>query len=804
MQTAVLERKVLSVEDNVLNIIKDRIVCFDGAMGTMLLKAGLSSGEIPELYNIEHREKVFSVHKGYLEAGADIITTNTFGANRIKLEESGYTVDRVVREAVRVAREAAGEKLVALDIGPLGQLLKPVGTLPFEEAYELFAEQVRAGNGADLILIETMTDLYEAKAAILAAKENSNLPIFCTMTFEDNGRTMMGTDAKTMVLVLQGLGVNVLGVNCSLGPEALMPIVEEILKYSEIPVMVQPNAGLPCMEEGHTHYNVSPEDFSNQVREMVLKGVNVVGGCCGTTPEYIIKLKEKIAGFKPIHREVKKLTAVCSSQKSVVIDEVKIIGERINPTGKKKFKEAIINNDIDYILNEAVNQKNAGADILDVNVGLPDIDEKEFIQKVIYEIQSIIDLPLQIDSASPDTIEAAARMYNGKPLINSVNGKAESMEKIFPIAKKYGALVVGLTLDENGIPETAEQRLKVADKIISTAKNYGLKEEDILIDCLVLTASAQQKEVFETVKAVRLVKEKYNVKTVLGVSNVSYGFPKREMLNRTFLAMALTAGLNAPIINPLAKDMLDTIMSFRVLSYQDKESKGYIDYCLRTEETSSAVSSQKNDIKSLEDAVIYGLKDKAAELTEELLKSKKPLDIINDNIIPALNSVGMKYENKELYLPQLIHSADTVKKSFEILKEKMKSGEKAEDEEEKTIVIATVKGDIHDIGKNIVKVLLQNYGFNVIDLGKDVPIETVVKTAKEKGAKLVGLSALMTTTVKSMQDTISALHDEGVECSILAGGAVLTEKYASMIGADFYAKDAMDTVRIAQQIFSTK
>ncbi|QCX34759.1 homocysteine methyltransferase [Caloramator sp. E03] len=787
-------------------------------MGTMLQEAGLLGGEIPEVYNIIHQDIVANIHKKYKDAGADVITTNTFGANRYKLKNTGYTVEKIITEAVKIAKSYCSDKLIALDIGPIGQLIEPSGTLKFEEAYDIFKEQVIAGTkaGVDLILIETMTDLYETKAAVLAAKENSNLPIFTTMTFEKNGRTMMGTDAKTMVFVLQSLGVDAVGVNCSLGPKEIMPIVDEILKYSTIPVMVQPNAGLPSYDGEKTFYNITPDEFAFYIDIMVKKGVKIVGGCCGTTPEFIKKCKSYIEKVEPKEIDVKRLTVACSSTKSVIFDDgIKIIGERINPTGKKKLKEALKESNIDYVLNEAILQKEAGADILDVNVGLPEINEKELITKIIREIQGIMDIPLQIDSSNYEVLEAAARIYNGKPIINSVNGKEENMKKIFPIVKKYGALVIGLTIDEKGIPETAKERVLIAEKIIKTANNYGIPKEDILIDCLVLTASAQQKEVIETIKAVEIIKKEFGVKTVLGVSNVSFGLPNREILNRTFLAMALTAGLDAPIINPLSYDMLETIYSFKVLSNMDKEAEEYIKYCssssytaIKREYKNTYEKEQKNidtnlipvtDNNDFSNILINASKEQITEKTKELLNSYKPLDIINLFLIPALNVVGLKYEKGELFLPQLIKAAEVAKKSFEILKENMK-------EDSKTtfgkIVLATVKGDIHDIGKNIVKILLENYGFKVIDLGKDVPPEEILKAVKENNIKLVGLSALMTTTVKSMEDTIKYLSDSNLSCKVMVGGAVLTQKYADMIGADFYAKDAMEAVRIAQKVFN--
>lgn len=783
------------------DLITKEFIFFDGAMGTMLQQRGLKTGEIPETYNIIHPEIIKEIHEEYLKAGANIITTNTFGANELKLKNSGYSVEEIVTNAVKIAKEAKGEKYVALDIGPIGQMLEPIGTLSFERAYEIVKRQVVAGvkAGCDLILIETVSDLYEAKAAVLAAKENSNLPVFCTMTFEEDGRTFTGTDPTNMVSLLEGLGVDALGVNCSLGPGELLPIVEEILKYSSIPVMVQPNAGLPKIVDGETMYNVSVEEFSNHLKTMAEKGVCILGGCCGTNEEFIRKLVSELKGKTPKPLENKGYTTVCSPSKTVILGNgVKVIGERINPTGKKKFKEALKNNNIDYILTEAINQMEAGADILDVNVGLPEINETEMMVKVIKEIQSIINLPLQIDSSSPEVIEAAARIYNGKPIINSVNGKDQVMNQVFPIAKKYGACVVGLTLDEGGIPSKAEDRFKIAEKIVNKAKEYGIEKENILIDCLVLTASAQQEEVMETLKAVRLVKEKLGVKTLLGVSNVSFGLPNRELLNQTFLSMALVQGLDAPILNPNNKAIMDVIKSFKVLANIDKEAKKYIDENSNVEVKQEIQGTSKGDLK---DIIIKGIKEEAAKITNELLKTNDSLTIVDNYLIPALDVVGGKFERGEIFLPQLIQSAETVKNSFAVIKEKELLENKKGISKGK-IILATVQGDIHDIGKNIVKVILENYGFDIIDLGKDVPIEKVVKTAKEENVKLVGLSALMTTTVKSMEETIKSLKENNVQCKTIVGGAVLNPEYAEMISADYYAKDAQEAVQIARKVFS--
>lgn len=782
----------------------EKFLIFDGAMGTMLQKSGLKQGEIPESYNILHPEIIEKIHKEYINAGCNIITTNTFGANRYKLENTGYSVEQVIKAGVKIAKKASQGNFVALDISSIGQLMEPCGIMSFEEAYDIFAEQVKIGvsEGVGLILIETMSDIYEAKAAILAAKENSNLPIICTMTFQEDGRTLTGTDPLTMVNVIQGLGVNALGVNCSLGPKEIIPIVSEIIKYSKIPIIVQPNAGLPKLIKGDTIFDVEVEEFVSYAKILAEMGVTILGGCCGTNPTHIKELKELLNRLQPVSRKVESYTAVSSYSQTVILgDRVKIIGERINPTGKKKLKEALKNNNMEYILNEAVNQRDTGAHILDVNVGLPEIDEKTIMLKVIKEIQSVVNLPLQIDSVRSDVIEAAARVYNGKPLINSVNGKQKVMENIFPIVKKYGGCVLGLTLDDSGIPSKAEERFKIAEKIVKTAEYYGISKEDIIIDCLALTASAQQSDVQETIKAVKLVKDKLGVKTILGVSNVSFGLPNRALLNRTFLTAALGAGLDAPILNPLDKEMVDTISAFNVLWNYDKESKFYIENYLGVASQSPVKEESKN--KDLKKIIIDGLKDEAQGITKELLKKLSSMDIIDNYLIPSLEIVGKRFESGEIFLPQLIQSAETVKKAFEIIKDNLTLGEVSDVNISKgKIILATVKGDIHDIGKNIVKILLQNYGFDIIDLGKDVPIEIVVQAVKENKVKLVGLSALMTTTVKSMEETITALRENELDCKVFVGGAVLNEEYAEMIKADWYAKDVRDAVKIAQEFFS--
>ncbi len=811
MKIAALEEREKTV--GLKEYIKKNILIFDGAMGTMLQKKGLKLGENPELLNIKEPDIIEEIHKEYINSGANVITTNTFGANELKLKLCNLEVEDAVDAAVKIARRAKGDSgtYIALDIGPIGELLEPMGTLSFDRAYEIFKRQIIQGtnSGVDIILIETMTDLYELKAAILAAKENSDLPVFCTMTFEENLRTFTGCSPEAMVLVLEGLGVDALGVNCSLGPKQLKPVIEEICSIAHIPVMIQPNAGLPTLSIGNeTRYDVTKEEFADTLCGFIDSGVRIIGGCCGTTPEYIRALSNTVKEKKiiPITREY--YSAICTPSKVVRIDGVRIIGERINPTGKKIFKEALKNGDLDYILSQAVSQIEAGAHILDVNVGLPEIDEPSMMHKVIKEIQGIIDTPLQIDSSDHKAIETGLRYYNGKPILNSVNGEDTVLDKILPLVKKYGASVVGLTLDERGIPVKAEERFEIAKKIINKAVEYGIKKEDVFIDCLVLTVSAQQEEVHETLKAVRMVKEKLGVKTVLGVSNISFGLPNRELINETFLALALANGLDLPIINPNAKGVTRVIDSYNVLYNYDKGAKSYINNYANVEVSTevTAKGTTKNNLGANSNAnhdlkyiVIKGLKEEAKQATIELLKSKKELEIVNEYLIPALDEVGSKYEKGELFLPQLIQSAETVKNAFSILKTEIaKSNTKSISKGK--IIVATVKGDIHDIGKNIVKVILENYGYEMIDLGKDVPIKTVVEEAKKHEVSLIGLSALMTTTLKSMEETIKALREDGYNGNIFVGGAVLTKDTAERIGADFYAKDAKESVEIARKV----
>ena len=775
-------------------LIKQGTVLLDGAMGTMLQNAGLEAGAAPELLNIDKPELIEDIHRKYVEAGSQIVYANTFGANRYKLKNN--SVKEIISAGISIAKKACGKKaLVALDIGPIGQLLEPSGTMTFEEAYDIFKEQIIAGESADVIVFETMTDLYELKAAVLAAKENSRQPIVCTMTFEENRRTFTGCCVSSMALLLNGLGVDAVGINCSLGPSQLIPICKELLEWTDMPVVLKPNAGLPDPVTGK--YDVSPEEFAEQMKYAASCGVKIFGGCCGTTPEYISALKKALDGTEVRRRKALPRSAVCTPSRTVVIDRPRIIGERINPTGKKLFKEALRNNDTGYILNQAIEQIRAGADILDVNVGLPEIDEKAMMIKAVKEIQSVTDAPLQIDSTIPEVLEAALRIYNGKPIVNSVNGEESSLETVLPLVKKYGAAVVGLTLDKNGIPPKAEQRFAIAEKILKRAMYYGIPKEEVFIDCLTLTASAEQEAVMETLRALGRVKKELGLKTVLGVSNISFGLPNRPLINQNFLTMALTYGLDLPIINPNVDAMTGAVRAYKLLANIDKNSFDFI-AAYNSAAVQKTENKDENNI-SLEYAVENGLKDESAKATAELLKTADPMEIINGALIPALDKAGEQFEKGTIFLPQLILTAGAAQAAFGVIREKMIS-ENSSPVSKGKIVLATVKGDIHDIGKNIVKVLLENYGYTVIDLGKDVPCEEVVRAALEHRVKLVGLSALMTTTLKSMEETIRLLRESGSECKVVVGGAVLTPEYAEKIGADFYAKDAKETCDIAKRI----
>ena len=783
-------------------INENETIIFDGAMGTMLQKRGLKRGEIPELLNLTSPEIIRSIHDEYFDAGCDVVSANTFGANRYKAEKTGRSLADLVSSAVEIAKKAAScrkKKYAALDIGPCGRVLQPTGDLPFEEAVEVFSEIVRAGSkaGADLILLETFTDLYELKAALIAVKENSNLPVLATMSFEENGTSFFGATVESMVLTLQALGADALGVNCSLGPKQLVPIVERLLRASSIPVMVQPNAGLPLFENGEARYDVTSEEFADHIKKFVEEGAVIVGGCCGTDPGYIRLVKERLKGVTSLRKRPLLRTGVCSPSRSVFFgDDTVIIGERLNPTGKKALQAALRVKDMDHVLKEAIRQQEQGAHILDVNMGLPDIDEPEMLKKAVIEIQSVIDLPLQLDSSDPNALEKAARVYNGKPLINSVNGKKVSLQKILPIVKKYGAAVLGLTLDDDGIPSSAEGRLRIARNIMEEAQKIGIPKEDVLIDCLVMTVSAQQEQAAETLKAVRMVREELGLKTVLGVSNVSFGLPSRQMINRTMLTMALMQGLDAPIMNPGDEGMREAIAAFRVLMGKDPQAAGFIAEYSGSHEMQPKKEAGTERSFDLPQAIKHGLKREAEKATESLLSKIGPLEIIENEIIPSLDSVGKEYESQTIFLPQLIKSAEAAKASFELLRRIISKEGSAGSEVRAKMVIATVQGDIHDIGKNIVKVIMENYNFRMIDLGKDVPPEKVVEAVKENSAEIVGLSALMTTTVSSMKTTIDLLRKECPWVKVIVGGAVLTDSLAEYVGADHYAKDAMQAVRI--------
>ncbi len=787
------------INNSIIEYLKDNILCLDGAMGTEIIKKGLKLGEVPELYNIENREIIKDIHKSYVMAGCDVITANTFGANRLKLEDINYSVEEIIKSGIEIAKEASEGRFVALDIGPLGQMLSPLGTLEFDEAYDMFKEQAIAGEkyGADLILIETMSDLQELRIALLAAKENTKLPVFCTMSFESNGRTFMGCSVEAMAVTLENMA-DAIGINCSLGPKEMVSIVNKLAALTDAYIIVQPNAGLPRIIDGKSVYDVDAEDFSEYALEFVKSGVNIIGGCCGTAPEHIKNVVQKVKGLKPKTKCAPDKFCACSSSTVVEINQIRVIGERINPTGKKAFKEALINNDIDYILRQGIQQIDAGADILDVNVGIPDIDEASVMENVIQRLQAITDVPLQIDSVNPNVIERALRVYCGKAIVNSVNGEEKSLDAILPLIKKYGANVVALTLDENGIPKTAQKRYEIAKKIVDRAHEYGICKNNIFIDCLTLTASAQQEDVIETLKAIKMIKENLGLKTVLGVSNISFGLPSRSIINEVFLSQALAYGLDLPIINPNSENMMNIIMGHNVLHNVDKNSKKYIEKY--SNPATKPDSSPKSDNKTLDlsQIIISGTKNEARAAAIKLLQSNEALEIVDNIIIPTLDKVGEMYEKEEIFLPQLIQAAETVKEAFEVIKGSLTS---LTDVNKGTILLATVKGDIHDIGKNIVKVVLENYGYKIIDLGKDISPEQIVDEAKKNNIKLVGLSSLMTTTVKSMEETIKLLRKEYSSCKVLVGGAVLTDEYSGKIGADFYAKDAKGAVDIAKKFF---
>ena len=785
------------------------LLFFDGGMGTLLQAEGLQPGELPETWNIERKETIRKIHQSYFEAGSDIVLTNTFGANALKFHDENCSLKAIIDAAVENVRFGAKAGIrdgrdyyVALDIGPTGKLLKPLGDLSFEDAYEAFKEVVQYGEkaGADLIHIETMSDTYEVKAAVLAAKENTNLPVFATMIFDDKGKLLTGGDVPSVVALLEGLRVDALWINCGMGPKQMLPILQQIAQYTSLPIIVKPNAGLPKQRDGQTYYDVTPDVFAKQLQEIVKAGACVIGGCCGTTPKHIRAMISACKDLEMTKPTFKNHTIVSSYGKAVELGDMPvIIGERINPTGKSKFKQALKEHNLDYILKEGITQQDKGAHILDVNVGLPDIDEVVMMKEVVRELQSVTSLPLQIDTVDTEAMEQAMRIYNGKPMVNSVSGKQESMNAVFPLIQKYGGVVIGLTLDENGIPKTAKGRLEVAGKIIEEAKKYGIDKKDIVIDVLTMTISSEPNGAKTTLEALKMVRDTYGVRTALGVSNISFGLPSRPVINANFYTMAMQNGLTAGIINPSSEDMMRSYHSYCALMNYDTNCENYIAHYGNQEPAKTTVpAGQQIDLKT---AIEKGLKEDAYQTTVALVKTKEPLEIINTYLIPALDTVGKGFEKGTVFLPQLLMSADAAKSSFAVLKEELEKNGGEEKEKEK-VILATVKGDIHDIGKNIVKVLLENYSFEVIDLGKDVAPECIVETVLEKEVKLVGLSALMTTTVVSMEETIRQLREKAPDCKVMVGGAVLNQEYADMIGADFYGKDAMQSVYYAQKILT--
>ena len=782
------------------DFLKNDILILDGAMGTVLQQRGLPPGGQPELLNLTEPELLDSVYQEYADAGSQVVYANTFGANGLKLQRTGHSVDEIVTAAVTIAKQAvAGLGVrVALDMGPLGELLEPMGSLPFERAYELFREMAVAGEkaGADLVAIETMTDLYEAKAALLAVKENTDLPVLVTMSFDETGRTFTGCTVASMARTLEGLGADAVGLNCSLGPDKLAPLLAELCRNTRLPVVAKPNAGLPDPVDGH--YDMGPEAFVEALLPCLDAGVTIFGGCCGTSPEYIRRLAQALNGKKPVPRTYDAVSFVCSPVTPCRVDGVRVIGERINPTGKKRFQHALLENDLDYILDVGVQQEDAGADILDVNVGFPGVNEVEMLPRVVKKLQSTISLPLQLDSSNPDALEAGLRVYNGKAAVNSVNGEPEVLDRILPIIKKYGASVVGLTLDKNGIPQTAEGRVAIARRILDAALSYGIPREDLWIDCLTLTVSAQQDQAVETLKAVETVHRELGLQTVLGVSNISFGLPNRPLITQNFLIQAMHAGLTLPIINPNQKEMLDAVAAFRVLSGEDRECRTYV--ARFTGEPALVQAAPAAGSLTLDDAIIRGLKAEAGKLAKAALETEDELSLVEGHLIPALDRVGEGYEQGKVFLPQLLSAAQAAQSVFEVIRVSIaqKGGAPVK---KGRLVIATVKGDIHDIGKNIVKTVLENYGYEVLDLGRDVSPETILKAVQEQDIRLVGLSALMTTTLPAMEETIRLLQTLPEPPITFVGGAVVTPEYARQMGADYYAKDARQSVEIARKVF---
>jgi 5-methyltetrahydrofolate--homocysteine methyltransferase len=792
----------------ITEFLKTHLLYLDGGMGTLLQARGLSAGELPERWNLSHPEVIREIHKAYFDAGSHVVCTNTFGANALKFDRD--ELEQIVAAAIRNAKDArdaakdSANKWIALDIGPSGRMLAPYGDLDFEDAVSLFGEVARLGEtyGADLIMIETMSDSYETKAALLGAKENSSLPVFVSNAYGEDGKLMTGADPLAMIALLEGMGADAIGINCSLGPKSLGTIAKAYLDYSSLPVLFKPNAGLPSVRDGKTVYDLTPAEFAHQTAELVRLGISAVGGCCGTTPEYISALVEATAKMSAPSLIDKNLTLVSSYTHAVCFGDTPVlIGERINPTGKKRFQTALRQKDMEYILGEGIRQEERGAEVLDVNVGLPDINECELLTNAVCSLQAILDTPLQIDSANPDAMEAALRRYNGKAMINSVSGKRESMEKIFPLAKKYGGLVVALTLDENGIPKTAEERLEIARRILEVASSYGIAKKNLIFDPLALTVSADDLAATQTLRAVELIGKELGCHTSLGVSNVSFGLPAREAVTASFLTMALDRGLSAAILNPYSVEIQKAYHTYLVLSGKDRGCARYIEFASTMQEPATLATpktpTNAEGGEGLSRAIEKGRREQAATLTRRLLETVPPLQIVQSEIVPALDRVGAAFEAQTLYLPQLLMSAEAAGAAFEEIKSALPKDEKAD---KCAVVLATVKGDIHDIGKNIVRLLLENYGFAVRDLGRDVSPEEIADAVCALHAPLVGLSALMTTTVPAMEETVRLLRERAPYCRVMVGGAVLNQEYADAIGAHFYAKDAMEGVRYAETV----
>lgn len=804
---------------SILTYMKEHRLILDGGMGTLLQERGLAPGELPEYWNLSHSADITAIHKAYYEAGSNVVSMNTFGANSLKFDEEELkNILAAAYENAKRAKEtcdtqkAPAMRFIALDIGPIGRLLKPYGDLDFEDAVRIFKQTITwAPSGPDLIFIETMSDSYETKAALLAAKEASDLPVFVSNAYGADGKLMTGASPAAMVAILEGMGADAIGANCSLGPKQLQSVVEEYLTYASVPVLLKPNAGLPRSENGITVYDVSPEEFATDMKEYIKMGVRIAGGCCGTTPNYIratvnavsdtpLEVASNVSSNKP-HTIISSYThALIFSDKPI------LIGERLNPTGKKRLKQALIDNDMDYVLGMGIDQQEKGVDVLDVNVGLPEIDEPQRLKDVTFELQSVVDLPLQIDTSDPTAMEKALRIYNGKAMINSVSGKDKVMKEIFPLVKKYGGVVVCLTLDDEGIPPTAKGRIDIAKRIIDAAASYGIDKKDLIFDPLAMAVSADPNAATETLKALRTLRFELGVHTILGVSNISFGLPQREAITSVFYAMALQEGLSGAIMNPNSADMMRVYYAYQALRGIDDNCQNYIanidKYLLTASGTESTQSAEtSSDLDPLARAIVKGLKEQAAVLTKDLLQEEEPLFIVNQYIIPALDIVGIGFEEKRMYLPQLLMSAEAAQSAFSVIKERMLSSS-APKETKGSIVIATVYGDIHDIGKNIVKLLLENYGFDVTDLGKDVPPEVICEKVKETKVPLLGLSALMTTTVPAMEETIRLVNEASPSTKIVVGGAVLTQEYADQIGADCYAKDAMATVRYAESLMT--